>query len=101
MKSKQSSIVESFKRAEKLKDKDNFNKISFTPEEVAELDELESVIRKLRNPLPFRKAVYDIYYKPKVNDLVLRVVGRGRVSGIYKITHIESGKCYVGQSVDI
>ena len=41
------------------------------------------------------------YIKNKVNALVLRVVGSERISGIYKITHIESGKCYVGQSVDI
>jgi hypothetical protein len=51
--------------------------------------------------MPFYKAVYDIYYKNKVNDLVLRVVGKERISGIYKITDISNGKCYVGQSVDI
>lgn len=63
--------------------------------------ELNKAIKKLRNPLPFRKAVYSIYYQPKINELVLRVVGSGRVSGVYKITHIESGKVYIGQSVNI
>lgn len=101
-KSKQDAIVKAFKQAEKLRDADNFNKISFTSEEeLAELDELNAVVKKLKNPVPFRKAIYDIYYRQKINDMVLRVVGRGRVSGVYKITHIESGRCYVGQSVDI
>jgi group I intron endonuclease len=59
------------------------------------------VVKHLKNPTPLYKAIYEIYYKNKVNDLVLRVVGAERVSGIYKITHIDSGKCYVGQSVDI
>ena len=51
--------------------------------------------------MPFYRAVYDIYFANKVSDLVSNVVGKGRVSGIYKITEIESGKVYVGQSVDI
>jgi group I intron endonuclease len=51
--------------------------------------------------MPFYKAIYEIYYKNKISDLVLRVVGKDRVSGIYKITHVDSGKVYIGQSVDI
>jgi len=73
----------------------------FDEREVDELNELNRVILKLKNPMPFRKAVYDIYYKNKINDLVDRIVGKEKVGGIYKITHIESGKTYVGQSVDI
>lgn len=68
---------------------------------MVEIEELRDVIQKLRNPMPFYRAVYDIYFANKVSDLVSNVVGRGRVSGVYKITEIESGKVYVGQSVDI
>lgn len=99
--SKQDAAIQVFQSLDELKSGAEFNKISFTSEEGEEIKELDAAIRRLRNPMPFRKAVYDIYYKNKVNDLVARVVGNGRVSGIYKITHIESGKCYVGQSVNI
>ena len=100
-KSRQDAAVEANKREDEIKQKDNFYKIVLNEDEIEELFELNKAIKKLRNPLPFRKAVYDIYYKPKINDLVKRVVGIGRVTGIYKITHIESQKVYVGQSVDI
>ena len=100
-KSRQDAAVEANKRADEIKQKDNFYKIVLSEDEIDELRELNKAIKKLRNPLPFRKAVYDIYYKPKVSELVLRVVGSGRRTGIYKITHIESQKVYVGQSVDI
>jgi len=99
--SKQNAAIESFKKLDELKNKDNFYKIILDENEVEELEELTKAIKKLRNPLPFRKAVYSIYYQPKINALCTRVVGNERVSGIYKITHIESGRTYVGQSVDI
>jgi len=100
-KKKYDAAIDIYKQLEKDREAASYYKISFTSEEVEELDELNKAIKKLRNPDPFYKAIYEIYYRNKVNDLVNRVVGTGRVSGIYKITHIESGKCYVGQSVDI
>lgn len=80
---------------------EDFYRVELDPVEKLELRELNEAIVKLRNPMPFRKAIYEIYYKNKVNDLVLRVIGRAKVQGIYKITHIESEKSYVGQSVDV
>jgi len=65
-----------------------------------ELKELEVAISKLTNELPFRKAVYDVYYKNKVIDLIKRLEVDG-VTGIYKITNIVNEKVYVGQSVNI
>lgn len=99
--SKQKAVVETFKKLDEIKNEGTFHRIVLLEDEEDELFELNKAIKKLRNPLPFRKAVYSIYYQPKINELVLRVVGAGRVSGIYKIMHMDSGKTYVGQSVDI
>jgi len=99
--SKQNAVVESYKKLDELKNKDSHHRISLSDDEEVELIELNKAIRKLKNPLPFRKAVYDIYYKPKINELVLRVIGQRKVMGIYKIIHVDSGRTYVGQSVDI
>lgn len=83
------------------KDAERAYMIQLDPSEISEISELTPIIDKLKNPLPLKKAIYSIYYQQKVTDLISRVVGKGRVTGIYKITHIESGKTYVGQSVDI
>lgn len=99
--SKQNAVVESYKKLDELKNKDSHHRIILNDDEEVELVELNKAIRKLKNPLPFRKAVYDIYYKPKINELVLRVIGQRKVTGIYKIIHVDSGRTYVGQSVDI
>ena len=94
-------MVESYKKLDELKNKDSHHRITLNDDEEVELIELNKAIRKLKNPLPFRKAVYDIYYKPKINELVLRIIGQRKVMGIYKIIHVDSGRTYVGQSVDI
>lgn len=99
--SRQNAAIESFKKLDELKNAETYHRIVFNKQELDELNELNRVILKLKNPMPFRKAVYDIYYKNKINDLVNRIVGKEKIGGIYKITHIESGKTYVGQSVDI
>lgn len=100
-KSRYEAALEDYKRREKMDADEDFYRVELEPVEKLELKELNEAIVKLRNPMPFRKAIYEIYYKNKINDLVLRVIGRVKVQGIYKITHIESEKSYVGQSVDV
>ena len=42
-----------------------------------------------------------VYYEKPYNALVGRVIGDKDITGIYKITNILDGKCYVGQAVNI
>lgn len=106
-KQRQSIAIEAFQDADRVANLATYNIITFSSTEMTEIKQLREVINTLSNPMPFRKAVYDIYYKNKIDDLVKRIVnplipdGLRRVSGIYKITEVKSGKTYVGQSVDI
>lgn len=82
--------------------KEKFYMLQVEEKDADEIEELVDILPKLRNPLPLRKAIFEIYYRQPVKDLVYRVVGsQDRPSGIYKITYIDTGECYVGQSVDI
>lgn len=65
-----------------------------------EITELIDVCRHLRNGLPVCKAIYDIYYKVPLTNMVNDLGARG-VCGIYKISNVVDGKMYIGQSVDI
>ena len=55
----------------------------------------------LRDKEPLNKIIWKCYYEKPTNDLIGRVIGAGIHAGIYKITDIASGKCYVGQSVNL
>jgi predicted GIY-YIG superfamily endonuclease len=80
---------------------ETFYCIQLDERDLLEINEILSVVEMFRNTQPIRKAVFDIYYRKPLKDLTQRVTLGNRISGVYKITHLESGKCYIGQSVDI
>ena len=45
--------------------------------------------------------IWSTYFQKDMTALCNRVLGLTTVTGIYKITNQQSGKCYIGQSVDI
>ena len=68
--------------------------------ERSEVRALNEVAYRLSNPLPLYKAIFDLFYRAPMKE-VIEVAGAGKVGGIYRLTHVESGASYVGQSVDI
>lgn len=102
LKSYETAAIEARIRMYEEKYKEKFYTIQIEDDAVEEVQELVDILPKLKNPVPLRKAIFDIYYRQPVKDLVYRIIGdRQRPSGIYKITLIETGECYVGQSVDV
>lgn len=102
LKSTEAAAVAARIRMYEEANKEKFYMIQVEESDSEEIDELLDILPKLRNPVPLRKALFDIYYRQPVKDMIYRVVGPDeRPSGIYKITFTETGECYVGQSVDI
>ena len=101
MRATHDAAVEAAKRAEEMKDSQNFYRIQLSDSDIKEIALLREVEPHLRNKEPLNKIVWKCYYEKPTNDLIGRVVGSNVVTGIYKITEISSGKCYVGQSLNI
>lgn len=96
--------MESAARMARIRDLNEQNEktwhmLDLSKEDLIELKELDAI--KLRNPLPLRKAIYDIYYREPTRALINRVLNNESFSGIYKITLLSTGQCYVGKSVDL
>lgn len=100
-KNRADAAMTTFQQIFHYENKDSINRINLSPIEQMEVSELRAIIRKLSNPMPFYKAVYEIYYKSKAVALTNQLVGLKKTAGIYKITHVDSGRCYIGQSVDL
>ena len=45
--------------------------------------------------------IWSTYFQKDMTALCNRILGTDTVTGIYKITNQENGKCYIGQSVDV
>lgn len=101
LKSKEESARLARLREYEENNKENFYMINIPSSDIYEIEELEKIVPKLTNARPLRKAIFDIYYKEHVKDMINRITEGKRISGIYKITEPKTGMCYIGQSVDI
>ena len=100
-KAKQNAIVEANKRAEEVKQKEQFYKLNLSEIDIEEIKKLRSIIPYLRSAEPINKVIWKVYYEKSYTDLIGRVIGQGIHTGIYKITNIENQKCYIGQAANI
>ena len=101
IKSKVDATKEVQKREELEREKKDFYRLVLSDTDLAEIKVLRSIERQLRDATPLNKVIWKVYYENPYTALIGRVVGKERKTGIYKITNLENGMSYVGQSVDI
>lgn len=100
-KSKAIAAIEANKRAALDKQQKDFYRLQLDDIDKEEIQRIRSIEPYLRKREPLNKVIWKVYYEKPCTDLIGRVVGHGRKTGIYKITNIENGMCYIGQAVDI
>ena len=98
--SKHDAAVAEYKRAQEMAEQSNFYKLQLSEQDVEEIKKLREVEPYLRNPRPLNKVIWSVYYEHPYTDLVGRVVGSGRHTGVYKLTNTINGMTYVGQAIN-
>lgn len=96
---------ESIERTLKQYDAEQQAKLFYTiqlPEEYQEDIEflLTTVAAKVQHPDIISKLVWQEYVKPNLENTFKRIEIKSE-SGIYKLTSLINGKCYIGKSVDV
>lgn len=94
-------IVEANKRAAQDKEKQDFYRLQLSQQDKEEIAKIRSIEPYLRSSEPLNKVIWKVYYEKPYAELIGRVLGADRKVGIYKITSLIDGKCYVGQSTDV
>lgn len=89
------------KRAEMERQQKDFYRIQLSPEDLEEIKRLREVEPFLRDKEPLNKVIYKCYYEKPLTSMIGRVLPNRKIMGIYKITNLENGMCYIGQSVDV
>lgn len=95
---RQETIIEQFKRAEEIRQKQDFYRIKLNENDIEDVQELRRAATTLHNPTVLYKLIWENYYKNKFSELVGRVAPGGKKCGIYKITNLLNGKVYIGQT---
>lgn len=101
MQSLTNAAVEANKRAHEMAEKANFYRLVLSEEDIREIERLREITPYLRDSEPLNKVIWKVYYENPYTDMIGRVVGKGVHTGIYKITNLENGMCYIGQAANI
>lgn len=101
LRAKANAAVEANKRNELERQEKDFYRLQLSDIDLEEINKIRSIEPYLRKKEPLNKVIWKVYYEKPCTDLIGRVVGANRHTGIYKITNIENGMCYVGQATDI
>lgn len=101
MRATNDAAVAAAKRAEELKNQQDYYRIQLSAADLHEIELLREVEPYLRDKEPLNKVIWKCYYEKPTTDMIGRVVGSGIHTGIYKLTEIATGKCYVGQAANI
>lgn len=98
---KRAAIIETIRREEELKDKESFHKIDLTQETIDDIAYIESILTKIHKRDIIAKVVWEAYIQVPTKEMLNRIIGTSKKSGIYRITNIENQQCYIGQGVDL
>lgn len=95
---KQIEIIEQYKRDEEIKQNKDFYRIKISENAQSDIKKIKSIAEELHDPSVLYKLIYKTYYERPFNEMIGRVVkGRGN-TGIYKITNLQDGRIYIGQT---
>lgn len=101
LRAKSDAAVEALKREEEKKLNLDKYKILLSETDIIEINRLREIAPYFRNARPIYKAIWESYYRTPLTELIHRVVGAGPKTGIYKLTNLTNGFCYVGQAANL
>lgn len=94
-------LIEEKIREEKEKNKIKHYTLNIPKEDLEDIDNILKNFKTVKNPNVVAKIIWELYLREKTKQLVQRITNGNKIMGIYKITNLSNGKCYIGRSVDI
>lgn len=93
---------EDLKRKQEIENQKTFYTLELSNAELTDVEKLLEMSKSLNYSDVLRKLVYKTFFEKKMNDLLGRVAGaKAESAGVYKITHIDSGMVYIGQTTNL
>lgn len=98
---KRDAIIEAQKREIELRDAQEFHKVQLTAAVIEDIKYINSILGRLSKPEIVAKVVWEAYIQGPTKEMLNRIIGKDKKTGIYRITNIDTQECYIGQGVDV
>ena len=96
----QDSVNEAIRRNKELKEKSDFYSLQIPSNDKEDIQILQSMDLKLHHREVIPKIIWELFIRRAAQEMIKRVVGTEKKSGIYKITNKETGEAYIGKTSD-
>lgn len=103
LRSAANAAVEVAKRHAEEENFNSFHSLQMGQKALADIKRLEDIVPSVSAEAgeAIAKVIWKVYYEKPTGDMVGRVIGNRRATGIYRITNTADTRCYIGQAVDI
>lgn len=99
---KQFAYIKAKQREEEIEKEKDYYRLVLSSTDIEEVALLRELQIKFSRKEAIDKLIWESYYKAAYDLLMSHLFnGTEKICGIYKITNLENGQAYIGQSVDI
>ena len=98
---RRNALVESFKREAEMREQQDYHRIILSQETIDDMVFINQTLSHMHNKNIVAKVIWEELISTPTKEMLDRVVGKEKKTGIYKITEIATQRCYVGQAADI
>lgn len=95
------SLIDAQLREQQIQAERDFYRIALSKDDQDDIDKLLRFAKECHNQQPLRKLIWSEFFLKPFSEMASRILGKDKITGIYKITNLKDGKVYIGQSVDI
>lgn len=98
---KRAAINEAIAREKELQENEAFYSIDVSLNDQEDISVLQSMDLHMHNRDVIPKLIWELFIRRPCQEMIKRVTGGKKISGIYKITYKKTGEAYIGKTVDI
>ena len=98
---KRAAINEAIAREKELQENQAFYSIDVPKNDQEDIGVLQSMDLRMHNRDVIPKLIWELFIRRPCQEMIKRVTGGRKISGIYKITYKATGESYIGKTVDI
>ena len=100
-KQKRDAANEAIMREKEIRERETFYKINISKSDIEDIETLEQIRPRLRNREALSKLIWEVFIRRECQEMIKRITGGRKISGIYKITYTKTGESYIGKTTDI
>lgn len=101
LKSTKAAAIEAARKEQEIQENKEFYTLQIPREEKRDIEILEDTKMRISKPRAIAMVIWTAYYQQIAKTKFPKILGKQDVCGIYKITNLITGECYIGQSKDV